>query len=76
LVVSYPYDGTASGASIYSKAPDDAVFRALSLSYASSHQEIKKGDSCNHNGVFEGGITNGAAWYFFIFYHVRVASDF
>jgi hypothetical protein len=26
--------------------------------------------------VFEGGITNGAAWYFFIFYHVRVASDF
>lgn len=34
---SYPFDNTQSGASIYSKSPDDDVFRQLAHFYASNH---------------------------------------
>lgn len=65
VVASYPFDDSANGSemrSVYSKAPDDAMFRHLATLYASNHATMKTGHVCRGDN-FPGGITNGAAWY-------------
>eukprot|EP01089_Gocevia_fonbrunei_P012604 TRINITY_DN3025_c0_g1_i1.p1 TRINITY_DN3025_c0_g1~~TRINITY_DN3025_c0_g1_i1.p1 ORF type:complete len:457 (+),score=79.41 TRINITY_DN3025_c0_g1_i1:49-1419(+) len=58
VVANYPFDGTADHRSgKISKSPDHAVFRALSLTYASANPEM----ASSHE--FANGITNGAEWY-------------
>lgn len=45
-------------------APDDDVFRHLSLVYSNNHAKMSRGVSCKSGSPrFEQGITNGAAWY-------------
>jgi phosphatidylethanolamine-binding protein (PEBP) family uncharacterized protein len=45
-------------------SPDDDVFRHLATVYASTHPTMHLGYPCNNvDREFEGGITNGAAWY-------------
>lgn len=45
-------------------APDDDVFRHLSLIYSNNHAKMSRGVSCKSGSPrFENGITNGAAWY-------------
>ena len=63
LVASYPYDSTASGDSVYSRSPDDDIFRALSLVYSYNHPTMHLGQPCPDDNSFVDGITNGAAWY-------------
>ena len=70
VVASYPFDDSAKPSrwrSIYSKAPDDAMFRQLATLYASNHATMKTGNVCKGDH-FPGGITNGAAWYDFIIF--------
>jgi len=58
LVVNYPYDhapGVFTG--FAAPTPDDALFRALSLRYASENPPMRA------SLRFPGGITNGSAWY-------------
>ncbi len=70
LVASYPYDDsrhhkktlwTNSNAGIYSRSPDDALFRLVSTVYANAHPHMSGGDNCGLE--FPGGVTNGARWY-------------
>ncbi|XP_048478646.1 carboxypeptidase M isoform X3 [Plutella xylostella] len=74
LVASYPFDNTPnanllntvfqSHAHSPSIAPDDDVFRHLSLIYSKNHAKMGRGVSCKSGSPrFENGITNGAAWY-------------
>jgi carboxypeptidase D len=56
LVVNYPYDDDGKG-SVYSASPDDALFRHISLAYATENAPMSQSEA------FPGGITNGAAWY-------------
>lgn len=56
VVVNYPFDGTQSGASTYSTAPDDDILRDISLDYSEDNGPM-------YNGAFTQGITNGADWY-------------
>jgi hypothetical protein len=37
LVANYPYDGTKSGLSVYSKCPDDALFRMIAVRSSGWH---------------------------------------
>lgn len=46
-----------------SKAPDDQVFKHLSLEYAKHNPNMSQGNACPHDEVFPQGITNGAYWY-------------
>ena len=66
LVVSYPYDDSPSGQSIYSSTPDDDVFRQLAKAYSENHPTMHLANSkenCSHPvRRFIDGITNGAAW--------------
>lgn len=66
LVVSYPYDDSPSGQSIYSSTPDDDVFRQLAKAYSENHPTMHLANSkenCSHPiKRFIDGITNGAAW--------------
>lgn len=58
LVANYPYDGRARPISgVYSKSPDDELFRSLALAYSSKHERMYASKD------FPQGITNGAAWY-------------
>ncbi|XP_022814243.1 carboxypeptidase M isoform X1 [Spodoptera litura] len=79
LVASYPFDNTPSAricrssvlCSVFqsyahtpSIAPDDDVFRHLSLVYSNNHAKMSRGVSCKQGSPkFDKGITNGAAWY-------------
>ncbi|XP_026327145.1 carboxypeptidase D isoform X2 [Hyposmocoma kahamanoa] len=74
LVASYPFDNTPSANPLNavfqsyghtpSIAPDDDVFRHLSLVYSNNHAKMSRGVSCKSGSPrFENGITNGAAWY-------------
>eukprot|EP00112_Aurelia_sp_Birch-Aquarium-sp1_P017416 Seg4035.2 transcript_id=Seg4035.2/GoldUCD/mRNA.D3Y31 product="Carboxypeptidase D" protein_id=Seg4035.2/GoldUCD/D3Y31 len=66
LVVSYPYDDSPSGQSVYSSTPDDDVFRQLAKAYSENHPTMHLANSkenCSHpTKRFIDGITNGAAW--------------
>ncbi|KAH9360497.1 hypothetical protein HPB48_008296 [Haemaphysalis longicornis] len=65
LVANYPFDDTLDGSQKkYTSSPDDATFRHLAHTYASSHPRMKEGESCGGDAFRDtGGITNGAAWY-------------
>lgn len=64
LVANYPYDSTGSGDSVYSRSPDDDIFRVLSLVYSYNHPTMHLGQPCPGDTTgFVDGITNGAAWY-------------
>lgn len=43
------------------KTPDDALFKYLSVKYASKNPKMANGSACEDH--FENGITNGAQWY-------------
>lgn len=60
LVANYPYDGTASGASVYSISPDDALWVSLARTYADKNGPMK---ASNSDASFTNGICNGADWY-------------
>uniref|UniRef100_UPI00398E4483 carboxypeptidase D isoform X2 n=1 Tax=Pristiophorus japonicus TaxID=55135 RepID=UPI00398E4483 len=66
LVVNYPYDDDADGIIVYSKSPDDAIFRQLSLAFAKENSPMFEGHPCKTiypSEYFAQGITNGANWY-------------
>ena len=67
VVASYPYDSNKQmKGEIYSKAPDDAFFRHIALTYAKNHPTMKTGKpNCPYSSgeSFKNGITNGAYWY-------------
>ncbi|XP_020374272.2 carboxypeptidase D [Rhincodon typus] len=66
LVVNYPYDDDAEGIIVYSKSPDDAIFRQLALSFAKENSPMFEGHPCKNiypEEYFPQGITNGAYWY-------------
>lgn len=64
LVANYPYDSRSDGRSIYSRSPDDDIFRQLALTYSNSHTTMHLGQPCpGDRSGFPHGITNGAAWY-------------
>lgn len=45
-------------------APDDDVFRHLSLTYSQNHGSMHRGKACSASQPgFKNGITNGAEWY-------------
>ncbi|GJP29249.1 hypothetical protein CLOM_g22338 [Closterium sp. NIES-68] len=57
LVASYAWDGTKDKGTHYAASPDDATFRLMASTYASSHPTM------GLSRDFPGGITNGASWY-------------
>ena len=64
LVANYPYDNSETGRSVYTKSPDDDIFRQVALAYSNAHPTMHLGKPCpNDYYGFRGGITNGAAWY-------------
>ncbi|GFY39431.1 carboxypeptidase D [Trichonephila inaurata madagascariensis] len=68
LVANYPFDNNVEGTDgLYSKSPDDQVFRQLASVYSNKHPTMHLGEPCKGQGKlnesFPGGITNGAAWY-------------
>ncbi|XP_061162564.1 carboxypeptidase D-like [Saccostrea echinata] len=65
LLANYPYDDTRSGYSVYSRSPDDGVFKVISEAYSLAHSTMHQGHPCpNIDGeYFKDGITNGAQWY-------------
>lgn len=60
LVANYPYDGTPSGASVYSWSPDDGLFRSLARTYADLNPALY---ASNSDPSYDRGICNGADWY-------------
>lgn len=64
LVANYPYDNSPSGAAVYTRSPDDDIFRQLSLAYSNAHATMHLGEPCPWDADgFPNGITNGADWY-------------
>ena len=67
LVANYPYDNSLSGAAIYTRSPDDDIFRQLALAYSNAHTTMHLGEPCptdpRDGESFPNGITNGADWY-------------
>lgn len=64
LVANYPYDSREDGRSVYSRSPDDDIFRRLALAYSNAHATMHDGKPCpSDRSGFPNGITNGAAWY-------------
>ncbi|XP_031743068.1 carboxypeptidase SOL1 isoform X2 [Cucumis sativus] len=57
LVANYPWDGTADKRKDYYACPDDETFRFMASIYSRSHHNM------SFSQEFQGGITNGAAWY-------------
>ncbi|XP_038994470.1 carboxypeptidase SOL1-like isoform X1 [Hibiscus syriacus] len=57
LVANYPWDGSLDKRKHYYACPDDGTFRFLASIYSKSHYNMSLSKE------FEGGITNGAAWY-------------
>ncbi|HEX9047628.1 MAG TPA: M14 family zinc carboxypeptidase, partial [Verrucomicrobiae bacterium] len=58
VVVNYPYDNDNQG-SVFSPSPDQALFVAMSTSYASNNAPMW----ANNSAPFVNGIVNGADWY-------------
>ena len=66
VVASYPFDDgpTHVESGVYSKSPDDALFKQLALVYAQHHPVMKTGNpNCGDGETFNKGVTNGAFWY-------------
>lgn len=64
LVANYPFDSSRDGKSVYTRSPDDDIFRQLALAYSNAHPTMHLGKPCpNDQYGFLHGITNGAAWY-------------
>uniref|UniRef100_T1L0V9 Peptidase M14 domain-containing protein n=1 Tax=Tetranychus urticae TaxID=32264 RepID=T1L0V9_TETUR len=69
LVANYPYDGNLEEKDhVYSKSPDDDVFKHLALLYSYKHKTMSDGHPCKGQcgpalEFFENGVTNGASWY-------------
>lgn len=67
LVANYPFDDNIEDKDgIYSKSPDDALFRELASVYSNKHPKMHEAKPCGRgkmNETFPGGITNGAMWY-------------
>ena len=67
LVVTYPYDDSPSGQSVYSATPDDDVFRHLAKGYSVNHPTMHlanpKLNCTNTVEHFIDGVTNGAKWF-------------
>lgn len=67
LVVTYPYDDSPSGQSVYSATPDDDVFRHLAKIYSVNHPTMHLANpkqNCSTYGQhFIDGVTNGAKWF-------------
>ena len=64
LVANYPYDSNPSGKNVYTRCPDDDIFREISLAYSYAHQTMHLGRACPGDAEgFTDGITNGADWY-------------
>ena len=65
LVANYPYDNSPGGKDIYTKTPDDSLFRHLTSVYADTHPTMHFGNGCIEapDETFDHGITNGAKWY-------------
>ncbi|XP_054714208.1 carboxypeptidase D-like [Uloborus diversus] len=67
LVANYPYDDNKDEIDgLYSKSPDDAVFRQLASVYSNKHPTMHLAKPCGKGKMsetFPGGITNGAVWY-------------
>jgi len=57
LVVNYPFDNNAQGASVYTPTPDDDLFIWISEEYSRHNLPMWNSPEFYH------GITNGAAWY-------------
>lgn len=57
LVVNYPFDADPDPWADYARSPDDALFIAQSETYAALNPPMRQ------SAVFDGGITNGLAWY-------------
>ncbi|HPF37766.1 MAG TPA: M14 family zinc carboxypeptidase [Phycisphaerae bacterium] len=57
LVVNYPFDSNADGASVFSPTPDEAMFVLISETYSRYNPPMWNSSSFYH------GITNGADWY-------------
>ncbi|GAV90329.1 Peptidase_M14 domain-containing protein [Cephalotus follicularis] len=57
LVANYPWDGTEDKRRNYYACPDDQTFRYMASVYSRSHRNMYLSKE------FQGGITNGAAWY-------------
>ncbi|KAL0868000.1 hypothetical protein ABMA27_008658 [Loxostege sticticalis] len=64
VVASYPYDDSITGRDccVESLTPDDGVFKLLAHTFASKHEDMRKGTSCPPDN-FTHGVTNGADWY-------------
>ncbi|XP_025200120.1 carboxypeptidase D isoform X1 [Melanaphis sacchari] len=63
VVASYPFDKYYyRNISQGGKTPDDALFRYLSMKYASKNPKMANGSACQEEH-FKNGITNGAEWY-------------
>ncbi|XP_070205330.1 carboxypeptidase D-like [Littorina saxatilis] len=65
LVANFPYDDTVQGTSVYSKSPDDVVFKELAEAYSLAHSTMHEGHPCPalSGEYFTDGVTNGAEWY-------------
>ena len=66
LVANYPYDNSGGNGhlSIYTRCPDDDIFRQVSLAYSVAHPRMHLGQPCpGDRDSFVDGITNGAEWY-------------
>ena len=64
LVANYPYDNSQSGDAVYTRCPDNDIFRQLSLAYSNAHATMHLGEPCPLDAEgFPDGITNGADWY-------------
>ncbi|XP_077245775.1 carboxypeptidase D isoform X2 [Tasmannia lanceolata] len=57
LVANYPWDGSQNSRKEYYACPDDKAFRYMASVYSRSHHNMSLSTE------FQGGITNGAAWY-------------
>ena len=66
LVVTYPFDDSPSGMSVYSSTPDDDVFRTIAKAYSENHPQMHLANpkmNCSRPlRRFTDGISNGAAW--------------
>ena len=58
VVANYPWDGNKEAQNgLYSSTPDDSLYIALARAYANNNPGM------SGSTQFNGGITNGAAWY-------------